>query len=350
LLGEVYDLALSKAEELRRRAEEEWVAGGLVREAWRPYTPSPSGLIKLCGVDGGRNYEEYRGYVVYVIDAEAVIYRGEEVEEPVKLFEVDVLTPHRYVEERIKTYGEVLELKAALKALEERRVELALLDGSLISSLIKPLYAERGRGLAGIEGFAAKLEGLDVGLPYVASKELWPQLKEAYGGEAGKALSYLGGVEKLVVLRRLLESGWGRLAFISKTSRGIDYFNSFKPDLALFQQATRGAGYSRPMVVSVGSKVRRRLPVHAKFFKSLELTLFYARLENQGPVLRFEVPERLEPSEVEELLDKLSPYAVAGYPYPLNKAHLDVEVGDHEVEKVARIIGLHRAEEVAPLG
>jgi len=350
LLSEVYDLALSRAEELRRRAEEAAVAEDVVKELWVGYRPRWRGVAKLCGVDGGRNYEEYRGYVVYVVDAEAVVYRGEEVEEPIRLFEVDVLTPHRYVEERIKTYSEVLELKAALKALEERGVERALLDGSLISMLIKPLYAERGRGLPRIEGFIRELEGLSPAEPRIASKELWPRLREAYGGEAGRALSFLGGVEKLLVLKRLLEVGQGRLVFISKHSRGVDYFNSFKPDLAIFQQATDEAGYSKPREVLVGSKVRRRLPVHAKFFKSLKLTLFYARLEEGGPVLRFETPWMAGRGAVEELLDELSPYVVAGYPYPLSKAHLDVEVGDVEVEKVARILGLHRPEEVGLIG
>lgn len=350
MLSEVYDLALLRAEELRRRAEEEWVSEDVVKKHWVCYRPTWRKVAKLCGVDGGRNYEEYRGYVVYVIDAEAVIYRGEEVEEPVKLLEVDVLTPHRYVEERIRTHCEALELKAGLKALEERGVERVLFDGSLISMLIKPLYAERGRGLPGIEDFIHRLEELDPAEPRIASKELWPRLKEVYGGETGRALSFLGGVEKLLVLKKLLEVGREKLVFISKHSRGIDYFNSFKPDLALFQQATKEVGYSEPSEILIGSKVKRRLPVHAKFFKSLKLTLFYARLAEAGPVLRFEVPKPAGRGMVEEVLDELSPYVVAGYPYPLSKAHLDVEVGDVEVEKVARILGLHRVEGVGLVG
>ncbi|MCX8205098.1 MAG: DNA double-strand break repair nuclease NurA [Candidatus Nezhaarchaeota archaeon] len=344
MLGEVYELALSKAEEVRKAAEEAWVPYEAVSEAWVPYIGGGAGgSIKLCGVDGGRNYIEYADYVVYVVNAEGVIYRGEEAEEPVRLFEVDVLLPYRYVEERIRTYCEILELKTALKALEERGVDEVLLDGSLISTLIKPLYAERGKRLSGIDRFILKLEDVSPSVPKVVSKEAWVELKRDYGGEAGRALSFLSGVEKLLVLRRLLEVGEGRLTFISKTSRGVDYFSSPKPDLALFQRFTKGLGYSRPLEYCIGDKVSKKFPVHLEFFRSLKLTLFYARLEEEGPVLRFEVPGAVSKGRVEELLCKLLPYVVAGYPYPLSKAHLDVEVSDEEVESIARVIGLHRA-------
>jgi NurA-like 5'-3' nuclease len=353
LLHEVYELALSKAARLREEVEGEAVPEDVVQGCWRAYEPRWRGrAVKLCGVDGGRNYREYRGYVVYVLDAEAVIYVGGEAEEPVRLMDVDVLRPYRYVEERVRIYGEVLELKAALKSIEERGVELALLDGSLISSLSKPLYAERARGLSGIEAFVASLEEVEPTLPGVASKELWPKLRQAYGDKAGRALSFLGGVEKLLLLKRLLSLEGARLAFISKTSRGVDYFASWKPDLALFQEATRGPGHSMPLAVTVGSRVpgKRRLPIHASFFKSLTITLFYARLEDGGPMLRFEVPGRLEEGGVEELLDSLAPYVAGGYPYPLGRAHLDVEVGDDDVERVAQALGLHKVEEVSPVG
>ena len=352
MLHEVYELALSKAARLREEVEGRAVPEDRVQGCWRAYEPRWRGrAVKLCGVDGGRNYRKYRGYVIYVLDAEAVIYRGGEADEPVRLIDVDVLWPYRYVEERIRTYGEVLELKAALKSIEERGVELALLDGSLISALIKPLYAERARRLDKIESFIASLEDVEPTLPQVASKELWLKLRQAYGDEAsGRALSFLGGVEKLLLLKRLLSLSGARLAFISKTSRGVDYFASWKPDLALFQEATRGSGYSMPLTVTVGSKVKRRLPVHDSFFKSSTLTLFYARLEEGGPVLRFEVPRRLEEGGVEELLDSLAPYVAGGYPYPLGRAHLDVEVGDDDVERVAQALGLHKVEEVSPVG
>lgn len=350
MLDDVYEVVLSKGEEIRRAVEEEWVPKEAVNEAWLPYEGGRASSIKICGVDGGRNYKEYSDWVVYVVNAEGVIYNGEVAEEPVKLFDVDVLLPYRYVEERIRTYCEILELKAALKALEERGVDRVLIDGSLVSALIKPLYAERGRKLAGIDKFVARLEDVSPSIPKVASKECWPELREGYGRRAGRALSFLSGVEKLIVLKRVLEAGGARVAFVSKTSRGIDYFSAPKPDLALFQQFTRGPGYSRPFECRIMDKVKKQFPVHLDFFRSLELTLFYVRLEEGGPVLKFEVPSALSREEVEELLSEVAPYSVAGYPYPLSKAHLDVEVSSDEVERVARILGLHKESEVGALG
>ncbi len=352
MLYEVYDEALSRAEELRAKAFKEWVRKEDVLKKWRSYRAKAEDSIelKVCGVDGGRNFEEYRGFVVYVVDAEAVIYKGAEAEEPVKLCEIDILSPYRFVEERVRTYGEILEVKAALQALERRNVNLALLDGSLISSLIKPLYAERRRGLQGIDEFVKRLEAMNPWEANILSKRLWEELKETYGGEAGRASSYLEGVEKLLLYKRLLSLHRDKLIFISKTSRGIDYFSSFKPDLAIFEHASKTSGYSKPLEVMVGEKVKRRLPVDGAFFKSLRLTLFYARLEDGGPVLRFEVPRKLGEEEVENLLNHLAIYSVAGYPYPLGKAHVDVEVEGAEIEKVVKMLGVHRVEGVETYG
>ncbi|MEM4699866.1 MAG: DNA double-strand break repair nuclease NurA [Candidatus Nezhaarchaeales archaeon] len=350
MLDDVYELALSKGEEIRRSVVEEWVPREAVDEAWVPYEGGRVGSIRICGVDGGRNYREYSDWVVYVVNAEGVIYDGDVAEEPLRLLDVDVLLPYRYVEERVRTYCEILELKVAFKALEERGVDRVLVDGSLVSTLIKPLYAERGRRLAGIDKFVLRLEDAGPDLPKVVSKESWLELRESYGRRAGMALSFLSGVEKLIILKRVLEVGGARVAFVSKTSRGIDYFSAPKPDLALFQQFTRGPGYSRPFECYITDKVKKEFPVYLEFFRSLRLTLFYARLEEGGPVLRFEVPGALSGGEVEELLDEVAPYSVAGYPYPLSKAHQDVEVGNDEIERVVRILGLHKGPEVAMLG
>ena len=349
LLHEVFDSVLSRIDELRSKAYAEWISYNEARERWIEHRFSRAeGEVKLCGVDGGRNFKEYRGFVIYVVNAEAVVYEGSKLEEPVKLYEVDILTPYRFVEERVRIYSEVLEAKAALEALELREVKVALIDGSLISSLIKPLYAERARWLQGIDEYRERLKGLVTLGRGIAAKLLLNELTQVYGSEAGRAASYLEGVEKLIVYRWLLERHRGKLIFISKTSRGVDYFKSFKPDIAIFEQATHKPGYSEPLHIKVGEKLRRSLPIDDAFFRSMDLTLFYARLEDGGPVLRFEVPGRLRHEEVEELLETIAPYSVAGYPYPLEKAHRDVEVEGTELDKVARIIGLY-AEARGPL-
>ena len=341
MLREVYDLVLSRVEELKSKARAE--SRGDVEGRWRyrSFDRSASPNIKLCGVDGGRNFREFKGFVIYVVDAEAVIYDGPSIVDSVKLYDVDILTPYRLVEERVRTYSEVLEAKAALEAVESRGVELALIDGSLISSLIKPLYAERARRLQGIDKFRERLKGLVATGRGIAAKLLLKELSEAYGPEAGRAASYLEGVEKLLVYRRLLEDYRDRLVFVSKTSRGVDYFRSPRPDLAIFEQHTRHSGFSEPVYMRVGDKLRRSLPVDDRFFRSIDVTLFYARLEDRGPVLRFEVPRRVGEDEIEGLLRTIAPYSIAGYPYPLERAHRDVEVEDHELDRVRRLIGLH---------
>nr|MDO8063744.1 DNA double-strand break repair nuclease NurA [Candidatus Freyrarchaeum guaymaensis] len=347
LLGEAYELALRNVSYLKEKASRVELDSWSVEETWVNAGFSGGFNGSVAGVDGGRNWVECRDFVLYVVDAEAVVFTDGEEGESVRMVDVDVLYPHRHVEDRIASYSEILEGKAAYMALRDRKVDRVFMDGSLIGVLIRPPF----RGYASLRerGFERHAERvvnswdrmLDEA---VFSKRMLEEVVCAYGEMGGAAASFLESAEKLLVYRRLLEDYGDRLVFVSKTSRGCDYFKSFKSDISIFNEFTRRSGYSKPLHLEISRKAKWRFPVFDDFFRGLTVTVFYARLEDRGPVLRFEVPGCVEGRVVEEVLVQASTYSVLGYPYPLRKAHMDVKVSDDEIERVFRIVGFYEAE------
>jgi len=348
LLGEVYEFVLKSLPVLKERASMIDFNGGRVGDYW---IESDFGGVEGCvvGVDGGRNWVECRNFVLYVVDAEAVVFEGGGEKGSVKMFDVDVLYPHRHVEDRVASYSEILEGKAAYMAFREMDVDFSFMDGSLIGVLIRPPFRGYTLGL----GFERDLESyIDemanswnmVLRDAFFSKRMLRNVVSAYRDAGGAAASFLESSEKLLVYKRLIDDYGSRLVFVSKTSRGCDYFKSFRSDISIFSEFTRKSGYSPPLHLEISNKVKWRFPVFNEYFRELKVTVFYARLEEHGPVLRFEVPGMVDEDRVEEILAQAATYSVSGYPYPLRKAHGDVKVSDDEAERVFRLVGFYEAE------
>jgi len=348
LLGEVYEFVLKSLSVLREKASMIGFDGARVEDCW---VECDFGEVEGCvvGVDGGRNWVECRSFVLYVVDAEAVVFERGEEKGTVKMFDVDVLYPHRHVEDRVASYSEILEGKVAYAALRGMDVDFLFMDGSLIGVLIRPPF----RGYTLGWGFERELEcyvdemvdswGMVLD-EAVFSKRMLGKIVSAYRDAGGAAASFLESSEKLLVYRKLIDDYGSRLVFVSKTSRGCDYFRSFRSDISIFSEFTKSSGYSEPLHLEISDKVKWRFPVFNEYFRGLKVTVFYARLEEHGPVLRFEVPGVIDKGKVEEVLAQASAYSVSGYPYPLRKAHSEVKVSDEEAERVFRLVGFYEAE------
>ena len=115
-----------------------------------------------------------------------------------------------------------------------------------------------------------------------------------------------------------------KIVAISKTSSSTEYFNSKIPDMAIFDMCSKKQGYSKPRYSDV-SKVKRDFPVKNNFLKSLEFTIFYARLEDHKNILKFELPYHATEEDIKtvETGQKIS---AEGYPLLLKKAHNDVVI------------------------
>ena len=132
---------------------------------------------------------------------------------------------------------------------------------------------------------------------------------------------------------------YGDAVFVSKSSESRSQFGSLGSragDIYYFGHASMGhAGYSRPVPL-----------------ESDKPTLFeiYARLKDNTPVIRLEIPRGRFESRPEDLLDMLCYHSVSGYPYCLKLAHNRCKISNEDIDRLASIFSLqHEAGARDPL-
>ena len=77
------------------------------------------------------------------------------------------------------------------------------------------------------------------------------------------------------------------------------------------------------------------------YFKSLEFTVFYLRLEDYKNVLKVELPYRANKKEIEKVVSIIKRESIEGYPYLLKKAHNEVVIHNKNILELAEIVGLY---------
>lgn len=332
---EVIDTALRRRGELlaKMRRLRDKSPSGL---AWYSFDDADDGDYLFVGIDGSRNMILYKGYALYAIAAESVLARHSRVEVHERAADVDILVPYWLPEERIRLYMSILELRLALKAVRDLGDCVVVLDGSLISMLVRPW---RYGGATHIEDLDEEvyeriLDSVERGELRVVSKEIVEEMvSRGEVREEALAVEYL---EYLTLIYRMLKELEGELAAIAKQSEAHGLAGGL-PDAALYEHYTRGPGYALGEEV-VLVKLKRSLPAYREFFRGLKLTVAYVRLEEGGPVLRLETTER---ERLPSILKCLSRYSVGGYPYFMAKAHRDVVISNRDMESLARILGLY---------
>ena len=153
-----------------------------------------------------------------------------------------------------------------------------------------------------------------------------------------EAMIYLESLENLVSLKSLLEKTRNIVA-ISKTSARSDYFDSYIPDIAIFDSFNKKQGYSKPRYFEISKIGNRNFPIYDKFFKELTFTIFYARLDNFKNIVKVELPYKANETEIKRILSKVKCVCADGYPHLLKKAHHDVVVKKTDLERIIRIMG-----------
>ncbi len=101
--------------------------------------------------------------------------------------------------------------------------------------------------------------------------------------------------------------------------------------MAIFDMCSKKQGYSKPRYSDV-SKVKRDFPVKNNFLKSLEFTIFYARLEDHKNILKFELPYHATEEDIKKLLKQVKKISAEGYPLLLKKAHNDVVIRKNDLK------------------
>lgn len=336
MLDSTYEVLARKKGELRGQIDElsDIEKERFARE-WIDQELSPIKAV-VGAEDGSYNLKKYKSFCLYVVNSCAVLHNGKVKEE--KHADIGITMPYRHLEQRVRLYMGITELKTSRKILDE--VEVLLLDGSIISDIVGSKRFERSLN---------KEEEAEV-------KALLPEVEEAEGPGVASLLmegrftgerktekmAFLEYLEYLSALKNLIEKGSEKVVALSKTSTSNDYFpKETTSDIALFDMSTIKSGFSKPRHIGIRQKIRQGLPIYEDFFAGLDFTLFYARLEDKKPVYRFEVPRSLKEEGVVEVLSKIKNVSIAGYPYLLKKAHNRVVIKNKDIKGIERSLGIY---------
>jgi NurA-like 5'-3' nuclease len=328
MLDATYETFAKKRQTIRRKIQKLKTRSTLsnYREQWHPLEPEPRSRV-VGAEDGSANHRKYRSLVFYAVNALALVC-DDGIKE-YKYSDVDLLYPYRDVENRLGIYRSILEVKASLQALD--RAELFLIDGSIFSDLVT-MRAPEGLSRKETQEVVELLPELETSDAAIASKKLAGKVR---GGNRLEKLVFLEYLEYLSALQRLLEKGYGKLVGISKTSTRAELGEGI-PDMAVFEEVTSEPGFSEPY----SKLLNKSFPVYEDFFRSFVFTTCYARFEERRNVFMVEFPREIKKKKIRECLSAISATCVAGYPYPLRKAHREVVIGDRDMQRFALALGI----------
>lgn len=385
------EIALRKSGELVKKVSESSLESlrELVVEEWNSYEPRSIVPDSFSAVDGSHNTIEFKGFTLYALAGYgAGRHKGEVYERIVG--DIDILTPPG-ISERVQLLRETAE---TITAYMLGFTDLVMVDGSIRALLIHPRPLASHLVLEEVsrktveklgEGFYEdywhmvneNLEELReknlVEEPYVSKRII--REKQLYGDEDKNIVALLEYLEKLMVLRRLIEEASmdkPRLVYVSKTSRTTLYFKRewrdklaeenrdvvpVISDILAFTYFTHEPGYSRPIPhteTESDEKRLKHLPVYGeleriiyRFYEGLDYIITFIRLVEYGPVFKLEIPvprNTVEKTDLDRIIrrimDIMKGLEVGGYPYPLIEADKSSKITRRDMIVLARSLGL----------
>ena len=339
LLESLIHHTLEKRSLIIKHVEEINIDRNLVSSRWIKYVPqvvfSPG---KVSAVDGSFNLMAFRGFILYAVNAQSLVYGNDGFIDKFDKFEVELAYPTEYSLDFIKMSMSLMELTVLWESLEKYNPDFALVDGSLIAYLTRI--------------FSRIKQGVDEELYTYIRNILRDSVLEFYSEAASlgynieevfRALTYSRIIDFYKIMGLILEKYWRNIIAISKTSISRRYFKySLKPDLVVFSKTISEAGFSEPQYYSTEELVKDE--IISTYIKPRIFTVFYARLERGGSVYRFEIPYEASENEIKLILDNLQVFSVNGYPYPLMKAHNNVEIGADDMLRIYKILSIYPEE------
>lgn len=343
MLDSLYQKALLKKEDINQKISNDFMNSEIdPSQYWIPHNiEDDDENVSIAAGDGSINKKNFMGFIFYAIDAECLIFNKELVK--LGSSEIDIIPHHDFVEDRLRSYMGIFEVKNALRALKEHEIGHLLFDGSIMGNLIRPIPLEK-RLKAEIK---EKIKNKYVPL---LKKELQKDLDNKQVGitsskfsddmeefdDPANAMIYLESIENLLVIKELLQNERSVMG-ISKTSTNREYFDYKIPDMAIFDRYSREEGFTEPKPLGIS---KREFPVEHEFFKGLTFTIFYARLEKHKNILKFELPYNADKADIKRTLGIIKSKSAEGYPLLLKKAHNDVVIKKTDLERLSKIIGL----------
>lgn len=287
----------------------------------------------------------YIGYVLYAVGATSLIFQGNGLEK-IEGSVVDILPFYKHIRDRLRNYMSILEFKSIINAFDQYPIDLHLYDGSILGSIIRPITFKNEPNFdlkKEIEKYCAPIlqknlksrSKIKLDSPY-----LYKSLENYFEDNTLEEMKiHLDKLENIISAYELLKSNKNIIA-ISKTSYSNHIFNSNIPDIAIFDKFYKSQGYSEPLHFKI-SEAKGSLSIYDEFFKNLDFTVFYVRLEDYKNVIKFEVPYKLSKSDLRELLVMIKTISVDGYPYLLKKAHNNVVIKYSDMERISKMLGLY---------
>jgi len=313
--------------------------------------------ISIAAGDGSKYEKKFLSFYFYAISAESLIYNNKL--HKIESSYINTMPHNKFAKDRIRNYMALFEIKNALKAIKTYDIDYYFYDGSLLGDLIRPsplekkipqnikqsllsLYEETmNTELKDIEKhdtevFSSKLANNDL------KEKIGDMKKNHYSNYIENLENYLENMEKLLSLANLLKYK-DKIIAISKTSTATDYFNTNIPDIGIFDKYNKQTGYSTPPKYLSGkmNELKRDFHIKDDFFKKLEFTIFYVRLEENKNILKIELPYKTTESKIKEIIGIISKDSIEGYPYLLRKAHYDVVIKKSDIETLSKIIGIY---------
>ena len=296
---------------------------------WKPWHGKGE-ACPVAGADGSFNYLQRLGFTLAGATG-ASFYSGDESGD-FFLAELDIVRPGEMEPGEMmglfQSGSKIMEAKALALSCRKIRGGMGMVDGAL-RGIYKNYTEDMGPArVARIAGLAEDREGqqrlwrwaLDL-LPALGERieedwASWGLRREIFGLEEDPRfrlglLLALCRHEYLLSVRRILLADENQLLGVAKTSSECTYHDGV-PDIYLFTIRTSAPGYTEPRPVALPRD--DDLPEKPCSF-------FYARTEERGGVFRMEVFAKPEEVDPEAILSVLLPTSVAGYPYPLSKAH-----------------------------
>jgi len=341
MLDSLYEKALKKRELVNQKLDQIGYFKVDASQHWADYCIGESSLnTNIAAGDGSINKRKFLPFIFYAIGAEGILNTDNGLKR-IESSEIDIIAHHKYVEDRLRSYMGIFEIKNALKMFDNHEVDLFLFDGSILGNLIRPFPIEKEVKEQVKESIREKYlalleEELKNSTVEITSTKFEKQITKEFE-DSTEAMIYLENLENILVISELMEKN-KKIVAISKTSFSTEYFNLKIPDMAIFDMYSKKQGYSKPRYSDV-SEVKRDFPVRNDFLKSLTFTIFYARLEDYKNILKFELPYHATEENIKKLLKDIKKISAEGYPLLLKKAHNDVVIRKNDLENLSKIMG-----------
>ena len=283
---------------------------------------------KIAAIDGSYNFKQYHSFVLYAISSVSIFLDKRILKS--KFIDLDIEKPAFFIEEKLKLRMTLAELEMLYKELLNKNC-IGIIDGSLIAELIRPFYSSEIGELKKVEIIenTKKLFAEKIGSKILISKN-----------EGIDESGFAEYIEYFFTLYLLFKTFSKQIIAISKSSTSNQIFETQFSDLFLFENFTKREGYSKPFYFSIAENIKKGFPIFNEFFKSLEFTIFYLRLKENSPILKVEIPYRIDENEIINICSILKRISVNGYPYLLRKAHKEALIRNWHLERIEKVLGI----------